>query len=104
MRADWLKDDGPEHIKRLAEHFQIFDHLFGDAYFTPYVIMDIFHPQKNEELVAPVYWGNIVKPDEAFIKPQVKFKSDPNELWTLSLVCPDGHLTIQNGEYIHWLV
>ena len=30
--------------------------------------------------------------------------ADSNSLWTLVLTNPDGHLTEENAEYVHWMV
>ncbi|KAK6629428.1 hypothetical protein RUM43_003245 [Polyplax serrata] len=104
IKEEWWKGVGPAQIHRLAEHYQIFKHLFGEAYFMPLINMDIYYPQKDEKLVAPVYWGNIVTPTEAFSQPQVKFESNPDELWSLTLVNPDAHFDEPDMEYIHWMV
>jgi len=63
---DWSKTNAPLHIKKLAEYYGIFEHLFGDAYFTPYIQMDINYDYNSKKL--PVYRGNIIKPNEVFIK------------------------------------
>lgn len=36
--------------------------------------------------------------------PKVTFESDPSSMWSLLLVNPDGHLTEQNAEYVHWFM
>lgn len=117
------------HIKIVAEHYGIFSDLFGDAYFFPRVMLSIEYVQ-NEETTVPVYRGNIVKPREVSIEtceshssiyyllfiwslkfdiqalkaPEVTFKSDKDSWWTLILTNPDGHLTEENSEYIHWFM
>lgn len=48
----------------MAEYYGIFEHLFGDAYFTPYIQMDINY--ENNCKKVPVYRGNIIKPNEVF--------------------------------------
>lgn len=41
-KNDWLKTAGPFHIRKIAEHYGVFEHLFGKyAFFTPRVTMDI---------------------------------------------------------------
>jgi large subunit ribosomal protein L38 len=99
---DWSKTNAPLHIKKLAEYYGVFEHLFGDAYFTPYVQMDISYDNNSNKV--PVHRGNIVKPIEAVNKPEVKFAAPEKSLWTLTLTNPDGHLYKENSEYIHWLV
>lgn len=59
---------------------------------------------ENNEGSSPVYFGNVIKPSEATQKPIVSYECDKNTLWALTLVNPDGHLTEQTSEYIHWFV
>ncbi|XP_008186104.1 39S ribosomal protein L38, mitochondrial [Acyrthosiphon pisum] len=99
---DWSKTNAPLHIKKVAEYYGIFEHLFGDAYFTPYVQMDISYDYNSKKV--PVYRGNIIKPNEALYSPKVNFEAPEKTLWTLMLTNPDGHLHKENSEYIHWLV
>lgn len=41
-KYDYFKTSAPFHIKKIAEHYGIFEHLFGRyAYFVPRVSMDI---------------------------------------------------------------
>ncbi|XP_030754113.1 39S ribosomal protein L38, mitochondrial [Sitophilus oryzae] len=99
---DWLETTGPYHIRRIAEHYGIFEHLFGDAYFNAWVPLNITYG--NNDILNPVYYGNVLKPEETKDKPSVNFKSDETSLWTLLLTNPDGHLTNNEKEYIHWFV
>ncbi|XP_034254865.1 39S ribosomal protein L38, mitochondrial [Thrips palmi] len=91
------------HLKVIAEHYNIYSHLFGDAFFYPRVMLDIEYVQKDDSVV-PVYRGNIIKPREALIAPEVKFNADKDSLWTLILTNPDGHLSEENAEYVHWFI
>lgn len=86
-----------------AEHYGVFQDLFGDAYFTPYVHLDVAYKLSDNKL-APVYRGNTLKPRETSSAPVVEFESKPDELWTLVLTNPDGHLSEENKEYVHWFV
>lgn len=62
----------------------------------------------------PVYYGNRMKPLEAINAPEVKFDhtfsmtrdttDNADSLWTLILTNPDGHLTKENQEYVHWMM
>jgi len=61
---DWLKTNAPLHIKKIAEYYGVFEHLFGDAYFTPYIQMDINYENNSKKI--PVYRGNIIKPIEVY--------------------------------------
>ncbi|CAG9864449.1 unnamed protein product [Phyllotreta striolata] len=99
---EWLKTNGASGIKRIAEHYGVFEHLYGDAYFHSRVPLKVEYEIEDEKL--PVHFGNIIKPSEATNKPSVSYDCDENTLWTLTLVNPDGHLTDQNSEYIHWFV
>ncbi|KAF7282848.1 hypothetical protein GWI33_001984 [Rhynchophorus ferrugineus] len=100
--ADWLNTVGPYHIRQIAEHYGIFEHLFGDAYFHAFVPLKIAY--ENNDTLYPVYYGNTLKPDEAASKPVVEFENNDNSLYTLILTNPDGHLTDNEKEYIHWFV
>lgn len=60
---EWSKTNAPLHVKKLAEYYGIYEHLFGDAFFTPYIQMDIIYEYENSKSI-PVYRGNIIKPAE----------------------------------------
>ncbi|XP_058445297.1 large ribosomal subunit protein mL38 [Malaya genurostris] len=119
VKRTWLKTSGPFHVRRLAEHYGIFEHLFGAAYFVPRVDLQIAF--RNGDAANPVYYGNIVKPTEASQEPEVHFDSSFNykealgrteatsdssstSWWTLVLTNPDGHLSEADKEYCHWFV
>lgn len=59
---EWCDTSGPFHIKDVAEYFNVFQDLFGDAYFTPMTIVDVEYKLKDG--YAPVYTGNLLKPAE----------------------------------------
>lgn len=99
---EWLYTEGPNHIKKIADHYGVYEHLFGDAYFYPRVPLNVIFELENGDL--PVYYGNVVKPKDAEKKPKVTYESDENTLWTLILTNPDGHFTEQDKEYVHWFV
>ncbi|KPI92839.1 39S ribosomal protein L38, mitochondrial, partial [Papilio xuthus] len=102
-RKEWLQTLGPNHKKQIAEHYGIYEHLYGEGYFVPHVNLDIHYDLKNG-LNLPVYTGNVIKPAEAGEQPSVAYESDDNVLWTLVLTSLDGHLTENDKEYVHWLV
>lgn len=117
MKKDWLKTSGPFHVKRLAEHYGVFEHLFGSAYFVPRINLQITFSNAGEDVASPVYYGNVLKPSEASVEPTVQFdasfnfrgetgavKKEVNTWWTLVLTNPDGHFREQNKEYCHWFV
>lgn len=60
-----------------------------------------------------MYTGNIIKPSEASKQPSIKFNpkfsviddgKKENNLYTLVLTNPDGHLEEKGKEYVHWIV
>ncbi|CAH1119559.1 unnamed protein product [Phaedon cochleariae] len=99
---EWITTAGPLQIKGIAEHYGVFEHLFGDAYFYPRVPVNISFDTGDGEI--PVYFGNVIKPKQASRKPKVSYDSDSNDLWTLILTNPDGHFTENEREYVHWFV
>lgn len=59
VKDDWIKSGGPFQVRKLAEHYQIFEHLFGKhAFFTPRVSMDIKF-KISDDVYCPVYHGNV---------------------------------------------
>ncbi|KXJ76062.1 hypothetical protein RP20_CCG010410 [Aedes albopictus] len=115
VKQDWLTTSGPFHIKRLAEHYGVFEHLYGSAYFVPRVHLQIAF--NNGDVASPVYYGNVLKPSEASAEPTVQFDASFNfrgstsgeakagdSWWTLVLTNPDGHFSEHDKEYCHWFV
>lgn len=98
VKRDWLQTSGQYHIRDIAQHYGVYQHLFGDAYFVPRVPLDVkvsldakknthfmilievfgFQFKISEDLVAPVYFGNTIKPSEAKNQPSVCFDSAAN--------------------------
>ncbi|KAF4521794.1 hypothetical protein B566_EDAN011379 [Ephemera danica] len=103
VKEDWWQTSCPHHLQNIAEHYGVFQHLFGDAYFTPQVKLEIAYPQAEDKF-APVYCGNLLKPSEVKSAPDVHFESEADTFWTLALTNPDGHLTQNDAEYVHWFV
>ncbi|XP_014290255.1 large ribosomal subunit protein mL38 [Halyomorpha halys] len=102
VEEEWALNNGPEHIKAAAEHYGIFDHLFGDAVFLPVVPLRINFNSGDEQHF--VYRGNYLTPSLLSEAPQVKYQASPDSLWTLLMSTPDGHLQDSEKEYIHWLI
>lgn len=102
LEEDWVKTTAFNHIKSIADHYGVFEHLFGDAYFLPMVDLKVCFG--GEKVSHPVYWGNVLKPQDTKLKPDIDFSSDGDSLWTLILTNPDGHFTAQDKEYVHWFV
>uniref|UniRef100_R4FMB0 Large ribosomal subunit protein mL38 n=1 Tax=Rhodnius prolixus TaxID=13249 RepID=R4FMB0_RHOPR len=101
VEREWSKTMAPTHIKAIAEHYAVYEHLFGDAYFCPVVNMNIDYINGNS--VVPAYWGNVLKPEEAQSVPNVTFDSKKDDLWTLVMTTPDDYFS-PNMEYCHWFV
>lgn len=114
VHDEWLKTSGPLQIRRIADHYKIFEHLFGDAYFVPRVSLDIKYSLEDGETQAPVYYGNLLTPTDTQNTPEVKFDASfsynnekvdaKNTLWTLLMTNPDGHFEKENAEYVHWFM
>ncbi|TRY87619.1 hypothetical protein DNTS_026652, partial [Danionella cerebrum] len=101
VKAEWEKTSGPYQIRRLAQHYGIFAHLFPMAYFLPRVMIRVMY---GEDSSAVVHYGNHLTPSQAAQPPQVHYEAEENSLWTLLLTCPDEHLENEEQEYLHWLV
>ncbi|XP_011313518.1 39S ribosomal protein L38, mitochondrial-like [Fopius arisanus] len=102
-KEDWWKTDAPNHIKTIAEHYGIFNDLYGDAYFYPTIPLEMKY-EVNEEMIATVHRGNLLKPNETKSIPFVKYTAERDSLWTILLTTPDGNLTSREFEYCHWFV
>lgn len=103
VRKEWLQSHGPLQKKAVADHYGVYEHLYGEGYFIPFVNLDIMYAS-NDGLALPVYTGNVIRPAEALERPSVSYEADKDSLWTLALTSLDGHLTESEKEYVHWLV
>lgn len=103
VRKEWLQNNGPQQKKQVADHYAIFEHLYGEGYFYPYLDLDITYDLKDGSCL-PVYFGNVIKPAEALEPPNVFYDTDGNSLWTLALTSLDGNLSDNDKECVHWLV
>lgn len=111
VQKEWIETNGQVQIKSIAQHYGIYQHLFGRAHFLPRIPLNIKYQVSEDELI-PVHYGNVIKPHEARTQPEVKFDSrinlvgkvEDNTLWTLILTNPDGHFTEKEKEYAHWFV
>ncbi|XP_059616637.1 large ribosomal subunit protein mL38 [Phlebotomus argentipes] len=111
VSQEWMKTSGPFDVRGIADYYEIFDHLFGDAYFIPRVHLRVLYPTSTDDC-NPVYYGNILSPEDAVEQPIVEFdhqfrlpkEKDKENLWTLIMTTPDGHLSDSSSEYVHWLV
>lgn len=104
VREGWQADMGPVHTRQVAEHYGVFQDLFGDgAFFYPVVPLTVAY-EYDEEHVTPVYRGNMVPPAEAQTVPLVEFEASEGELYTILMTNPDSHLTDNSAQYLHWMV
>lgn len=114
VRNEWFKTSGPHHIRDVADHYGIFNDLFGKyAYFVPRVNLSIKYKVSDDEF-CPVYFGNRIYPEQTKNAPEVSFDHkfsiahngpvEENTLWTLIVTNPDGNLTDSNKEYVHWMM
>lgn len=104
VRDEWKKSgDLYEEIYKSAELYGLYEDLFRHGYFYPCVELDAAYAQADDVMV-PVYRGNIVKPGEAAVAPEVTWPSQDDDLWCLVMTGPDTHLTEEGQEYLHWMV
>ncbi|XP_043248383.1 39S ribosomal protein L38, mitochondrial [Colletes gigas] len=103
VKEIWLKTYSMFHNRKIAKHYGVFKDLFGDAYFSPVVPLEINYRVK-EDVLASVYTGNVIKPNEASKSPIVKYDARSDSLWTLVMSTPDGNMQNSNNEYCHWFL
>ncbi|XP_076470010.1 large ribosomal subunit protein mL38-like [Babylonia areolata] len=103
VQDGWVKEQGPHHVRNIAEHFGLYDHLFASAFFYNTVPMAVCYDY-DEAFVTPVCYGNKILPSEAAMAPFVSYESDEDTLWTLVMTSPDGHLQDNDRECLHWMV
>nr|XP_026484649.1 39S ribosomal protein L38, mitochondrial [Vanessa tameamea]XP_026484658.1 39S ribosomal protein L38, mitochondrial [Vanessa tameamea] len=102
-KKDWLQSLGPMHKKQIADHYGVYEHLYGEGFFIPQLHLEVFY-DINDGNCLPVYYGNVIKPAEAVESPHVSYDTDGNTLWTLALTNLDGHLAENDKEYVHWFI
>ena len=85
--------------------YGVFEDLYGpDVMFRPSLDLQIQYGL-DDDYVLPVHRGNVIKPSEAKLAPEVEFSSDEEgSLWTLVMSNPDGHFYQDEAEYLHWMV
>ncbi|XP_003484651.1 39S ribosomal protein L38, mitochondrial [Bombus impatiens] len=103
-RNIWLQTTSPYDIQKIADHYNIFQDLFGNAFFFPVVQLDINYNIDDNDTLVKVYTGNVIKPAEAHKLPNVEYKAQNDTLWTLVMCTPDGNLENSNNEYCHWFL
>lgn len=102
-KEEWWTLTGPGQIRTIAEHYKIFEHLFGDAYFTPVVPISI-HYSLADDICAPVHRGNLLKARHVAAEPSVAYNAQKDTLWTLLMTTPDGNFVDAEKEICHWFV
>ncbi|XP_053947609.1 39S ribosomal protein L38, mitochondrial [Anastrepha ludens] len=113
VQSEYRATTGQYDLRVIADHYGIFDDLFGLAYFVPRIALNVQY-QLDDNTLSPVYNGNVIKPAEAFNAPEVVFdgtidpitgkKSDGESFWTLIATNPDAHFTDSSSEYVHWFI
>lgn len=103
VKTVWNKLDAPVHIRRIANHYGIFQDLFGDAYFHPVVPLTIQY-ELESDMIAKVYTGNVIKPKEAHTKPEVIYEANDDALFTLVMTSLDGSMINSENEICHWFI
>lgn len=113
VQDTYVQTTGQHGLRLLADHYGIFEHLFGSAYFVPRVPLTIQY-ELNADTLSAVYNGNVIKPSEASKAPLVSFDGqlDPitgkaaqgDSFWTLLATNPDAHYTNPSAECLHWFM
>uniref|UniRef100_UPI00358FA6CB large ribosomal subunit protein mL38 n=1 Tax=Myxine glutinosa TaxID=7769 RepID=UPI00358FA6CB len=103
LEADYEQTCGQHHIKRIATYYGVYRDLFAGAVFVPRVPMHVNYVPLDD-VATPVYRGNVVMPGEAQNAPEVIYDAEDGSLWSLLLTNPDGHLSENEAEYLHWFV
>ncbi|EDO33819.1 predicted protein, partial [Nematostella vectensis] len=99
VHKEWTVNQNGSHIRSLAKHSGIFDHVFDGEEFSPCVNLDIRY-----ESGAKVHHGNFLTPSQALLEPDVQYTSDEDTMWSLLLTTPDGNIWEKDTELLHWLV
>jgi len=63
VEKEWRKESASRHIQTVANHYGIYQDLFNGDYFTPVVNLHVCY-DCDDDLVAPVYYGNRIFPAE----------------------------------------
>jgi large subunit ribosomal protein L38 len=99
--AEWADFKGNYQVKAMAKHLGIYSDVFDTATpWTPWINLVVTY---GEDSV--VHRGNILKASTTVTAPSVKFESDdPDALWTLAMVSPDGAVGDRPSVAPHWLM
>jgi hypothetical protein len=65
VHEEWVKTVAAQQIHEAAKYYNVFEDLFGEAFFYPVVPLKVlFEYEEDPSLVTPVYRGNLIKPSE----------------------------------------
>jgi large subunit ribosomal protein L38 len=65
VHEEWVKTVAAQQIHEAAEYYNVFEDLFGEAFFYPVVPLKVlFEYEEDPSFVTPVYRGNLIKPSE----------------------------------------
>ncbi|XP_017484222.1 PREDICTED: 39S ribosomal protein L38, mitochondrial [Rhagoletis zephyria] len=113
VQSEYRATNGQYDLRVIADHYGIFDDLFGLAYFVPRVVLNVKY-HMDGDTHGLVYNGNVIKPAEAVSAPEVTFdgtidpitgkKSEGDFFWTLVASNPDAHFSDSSSEYVHWFI
>jgi len=105
VTEEWIESGAAfSEIYKAAELYGIYEDLFRHGYFYPCVNLDVAFAQEEDDMMVPVYRGNVVKPREAASSPEVQWTSKEDDLWCLVMTGLDSHLIEEGQEYLHWMV
>ena len=69
VQAEWINTIASKHIHDVAQYYNIYEDLFGEAYFHPVIPLKIeFEYEKDPSVFTPVYRGNLIKPAEVIVQ------------------------------------
>ena len=90
VKDKWLKEQGPYHIRSITEHYGIYSHLFGTAFFYNTTPMSVCYDY-DEEFVTPVYYGNKIPPSEVRCVHTSKCVHECNYVHAFACACTCTH-------------
>jgi len=104
VKEEWISSgEAFSDIYSAAELYGIYEDLFKHGYFHPCLTLDVAY-RGEDDLVTPVYRGNIIKPSEALLAPSVHWSASEDSLWCLVMTGLDTHFNEEGKEYLHWMV
>lgn len=91
IESERTQTNKPQHLQQAAEYFNLYQDLFGDAYFTPVIPLSVEFSvvSKGEEVVSPVHAGNQITPFEVRYL-SLDLRVDGSELIVFIFLRPTG--------------